>query len=316
MLAGPDALGAMEAYLERIIDQPRRDQSFEIVAAAIAHLGGTPPVAPATWAVEAFDELLATAQDLQKTFRTRRPSKTNVSAAGTAGRRSGVRTCLHGCARTPWCADILVCAKRALVRHSRRMDVYVRAGRQVEVGRWSPLVQSWGYATHERAPVSTIWWLAMSTSWGTCSSPCSRSCPPPGTCLERPHGGRQRVPRQVQVVCTIANMGQAGTDGCGLTRTCAVVANCHHRGTCGFAPTCRAVRAGPPPASGLIRTAAVVPIRHHRVTWGSTEPPTRHWPIPALENKPDNNGSAKLAGPYDLGRYPGPPRRITESRCR
>ncbi|WP_369371742.1 DUF6000 family protein [Promicromonospora sp. Populi] len=72
MLAGPDALGAMKAYLERIIDQPRRDQSFEIVAAAIAHLGGTPPVAPATWAVEAFEELLATAQDLQKTFRARR----------------------------------------------------------------------------------------------------------------------------------------------------------------------------------------------------------------------------------------------------
>lgn len=70
-LAGPDALGAMEAYIERIIDQPRRDQSFEIVASAVAHLGGTPPVAPATWAVEAFDELLATAQGLQKSFRTR-----------------------------------------------------------------------------------------------------------------------------------------------------------------------------------------------------------------------------------------------------
>ena len=68
MLAGPDAVGAMETYLERITDQPRRDQSFEIVAAAIAHLGGTPPVAPATWAVEAFEELLATAQDLQQMF--------------------------------------------------------------------------------------------------------------------------------------------------------------------------------------------------------------------------------------------------------
>jgi hypothetical protein len=90
MLAGQDALGAMETYLERIIDQPRRDQSFEIVAAAIAHLGGTPPVAPATWAVEAFEELLATAQDLQKTFRTRRLRR-RVTAAGTAVRRSGVR---------------------------------------------------------------------------------------------------------------------------------------------------------------------------------------------------------------------------------
>jgi hypothetical protein len=111
---------------------------------------------------------------------------------------------------------------------------------------------------------------------GDMRSPCSRPCPPPGTCLERPHGGRQRVPRQVQVACTIASMGQACADRCGLTRTCAVVANCHHRATCGFAPACRAVRAGPPPALGLIRTVAVVPIWHRRVTWGSTEPPTRH----------------------------------------
>ncbi|WP_454853934.1 hypothetical protein [Promicromonospora soli] len=72
MLAGSDALGAMEIYLERIVDQPRRDQSFEIVAAAIAHLGGTPQVTPATWAIEAFQELLATAQDLQQTFRSAR----------------------------------------------------------------------------------------------------------------------------------------------------------------------------------------------------------------------------------------------------
>jgi hypothetical protein len=72
MLAGPDALGAMETYLEQIVDQPRRDQSFEIVAAAIAQLGGTPPMAPATWAVEAFEGLLATAQDLRNTFRSAR----------------------------------------------------------------------------------------------------------------------------------------------------------------------------------------------------------------------------------------------------
>lgn len=75
MLAGRDAVGAMETYVERITDQPRRDQSFEIVAAAIVHLGGTPPVAPATWAVKAFEEILATAQDLQKTFRNRRPRR-------------------------------------------------------------------------------------------------------------------------------------------------------------------------------------------------------------------------------------------------
>lgn len=101
-------------------------------------------------------------------------------------------------------------------------------------------------------------------------SSCSPPCPPPGTCLERLLGGRQVVLRRVQVACTIASMEQAGADVCGLTRTCAVVANCHHRATCGFAPTCRAVTAGRSPASGLIRTVAVVPIWHHRVTWGST----------------------------------------------
>ena len=72
LLVGSDAVGAMETYLDRIVDQPRRDQSFEIVAAAIAHLGGTPPMAPATWAVEAFQELLVTAQGLQRTFRSAR----------------------------------------------------------------------------------------------------------------------------------------------------------------------------------------------------------------------------------------------------
>jgi hypothetical protein len=72
MLAGPDSIGAMETYLDRIIDQPHRDQSFEIVAAAIAHLGGTPPAAPPAWAIETFEELLATAQDLQLTFRAAR----------------------------------------------------------------------------------------------------------------------------------------------------------------------------------------------------------------------------------------------------
>ncbi|WP_253873743.1 DUF6000 family protein [Promicromonospora umidemergens] len=72
LLTGPDAIGAMETYLDRIVDVPRRDQSFEIVAAAIAHLGGAPPVTPPTWATEAFEELLAVAQDLQQRFRAAR----------------------------------------------------------------------------------------------------------------------------------------------------------------------------------------------------------------------------------------------------
>ncbi|MFI9487351.1 DUF6000 family protein [Promicromonospora sp. NPDC052451] len=68
ILAGPDAIGAMKTYLDRIADEPRRDQSFEMVAAAIALLGGRPPVEPATWAVEGIEELLAVAHDLQQRF--------------------------------------------------------------------------------------------------------------------------------------------------------------------------------------------------------------------------------------------------------
>jgi hypothetical protein len=182
-------------------------------------------------------------------------------------------TDLHGYARTPWCADTLVCAERALVRHPPRMDVYLRAGRPAGAGGWSPLAEPRGH-THARArsdffvpPVSNAHEL------GDMRSSCSLPCPPTGMHVEGLDGGRQRVPRRVQVACTIASMGQANAGACGLTRTCAVVANCHHRATCGFAPARRAVRAGPAPALGLIRTAAVVPIRHHRVTWGSTEPP-------------------------------------------
>ena len=188
------------------------------------------------------------------------------------------------------------------------MDVYVRACSPVRVGGSSPLSQPRGHA-HARARADFhVPPLSNAHELGDMRSSCSPPCPPPGTCLERLLGGRQVVPRRVQVACTIASMEQAGAVVCGLTRTCAVVANCYHRATCGFAPTCRAVRAGPPPASGLFRTVAVVPIWHHRVTWGSTGPPLRHWPIPGLQSKPDSNGSAKLAGPYDLGRRPRPHR--------
>lgn len=72
ILAGPDAIGAMKAYLDRIVDEPRRDQPFEMVAAGIALLGGRPPVEPATSAIERFEELLAVAHDLQQRFRAAR----------------------------------------------------------------------------------------------------------------------------------------------------------------------------------------------------------------------------------------------------
>lgn len=143
---------------------------------------------------------------------------------------------LHRYVRTPWCADILVCAERALVRHPRRMDVYVRAGRPAGVSGWSPLAEPRGHV-HGRTrsdlfvpPVSNAHGL------GGMRSPCSLPCPPTGMHVEGIHGGRQLVPRRVQVACTIVSMGQAGAGICRLTRICAVVANCHHRATCGFAP--------------------------------------------------------------------------------
>lgn len=130
---------------------------------------------------------------------------------------------------------------------------------------------------------------------------------PPGTYLERLHGGRQLVPRRAQVACTIASMGQAGADVCGLTRTCAVVANCHHRATCGFrsgmprgqSQPVASLRANPDSCGGA-NSAPPRDLDFYR----TADAPL--WPAPALENKPDNNGSAKLAGPYDLGRFLGP----------
>lgn len=188
------------------------------------------------------------------------------------------------------------------------MDVYLRR----QPGRasgWSPLTQPSSDTPRTntlrfpRPPVSNIHEL------GDIHLPCSPPCPPSGTRLEMLRGGRQLVPRRVQVACTIVSMGQASADACGLTRTCTVVANCHHRATCGFAPTRRAATTGWSPAAGLIRTAAVVPIWHHRVTWASTRNGRRALPAPTLENKTDNYGSANLAGPYDLGKRSGAERR-------
>jgi hypothetical protein len=63
------AVGAMENYLQRIADRYLRIDSLEVVVDAIAHLGGSPPESSSPWAVEAFEELLAVARDLQRSFR-------------------------------------------------------------------------------------------------------------------------------------------------------------------------------------------------------------------------------------------------------
>lgn len=206
--------------------------------------------------------------------------------------------------RTPWCAAILVCAERALVRHHQRMEVYSK--RRPASGR-SRLAQPPSGAARRRTRADFhVPSLSNAHELGDMRSPCSPPCPPLRTYLERVHGGRQLVPRRVQVACTIASMGQTGADASGLTRTCAVVANCHHRATCGFAPTCRAVTAGRSPASGAnpdtCGGANLAPPRDLAFYRTTDTPLARS----RSGNKPDNNGSAKLAEPYDLGRYPSP----------
>lgn len=195
-------------------------------------------------------------------------------------RRGGVRilTCAdmaaHPGVRPSWCAQSVRSFATIAAWMCTRAQATWRSGSRLA----QPLSGDVRARTRSDSHVPA---LSNIHELGDICSPCSPPCPPPGTCPERLHGGRQLVPRRVQVACTIASMGQTGAGTSGLTRTCTVVANCHHRATCGFAPTCRAVRTAPSPASGLIRTPAVVPIWHHRVTWGSTKPPTRHWPVPA-----------------------------------
>ena len=76
LLAGVEAIGAMQTYVESIGDPARRDGSYEVVAAAIAHLGGTPPVAASPAAISAFRELYQRADELRQAFRAARGGMT------------------------------------------------------------------------------------------------------------------------------------------------------------------------------------------------------------------------------------------------
>lgn len=69
LLAGAGAIGAMQTYAEWIGDPARRDGSYEVVASAIAHLGGTPPVVASPTAVTAFQALYQRADELRNAFR-------------------------------------------------------------------------------------------------------------------------------------------------------------------------------------------------------------------------------------------------------
>ncbi|MFD6445920.1 hypothetical protein ACFWEJ_12525 [Promicromonospora sp. NPDC060204] len=72
LLAGAEAIGAMQTYAEWIGDPARRDGSQEVVAAAIADLGGTPPVVASPAAVSDFRALYQRADQLRHAFRAAR----------------------------------------------------------------------------------------------------------------------------------------------------------------------------------------------------------------------------------------------------
>ncbi|RPF21438.1 hypothetical protein [Myceligenerans xiligouense] len=68
LLAGPTAVEAMNGRLDPPAGRHRDDDLLQIVAAAVSHAGGAPGQAPPPWAVEAFEDMLAAALDLQRDF--------------------------------------------------------------------------------------------------------------------------------------------------------------------------------------------------------------------------------------------------------
>jgi len=213
---------------------------------------------------------------------------------------------LHGYVRTPWCADTLVCAERALVGHPRRMDVCVNAGRPVGAGGSSPLSQRRGHARARARADFHVPPLSNAHELGDMRSSCSPPCPPPGTCPERLCGGRQVVPRRVQVACTIASMGQAGAGVRG--------ANSDMRGG-GKLPPPRDLRVRSHMPRGW--SWATTNLRANPdMRGGANLAPPRDLGFYRTSDAPlarsrtgeqtDNNGSARLAGPYDLAGARGP----------
>lgn len=68
LLAGVGAIGALQTYAEWIADPDRRDGSYEVVAVAIAHLGGTAPVVVSAASASVFRRLYQRAGELRHAF--------------------------------------------------------------------------------------------------------------------------------------------------------------------------------------------------------------------------------------------------------
>lgn len=69
LVAGSASIEAMEEYLDRVRELRHRDDSYEVVCAAIKHVGGAPPEVPPPGAREAFEEIYRVAVDLRRLFR-------------------------------------------------------------------------------------------------------------------------------------------------------------------------------------------------------------------------------------------------------
>ncbi|MCP2286290.1 hypothetical protein APR04_005226 [Promicromonospora umidemergens] len=244
-----------------------------------------------------------------------------VAYRGSPWRRCTTKWCAHSdlrrYGRTPGCAAILVCAERALVRHYCRMDVYALAGRPAEACGPSRLAKP--PSGDGRARTRSDFHvppLSNSHELGDMRSPCSPPCPPPGILPRKAAWGTSTG--------TSTGTGEVHNreDGTGRCRCMRANSDMHGGGKL------------PPPCDLRVRSdmprgqdCAVAGLRANPVTCGGANlaPPcdlgfyqTADAPLArsGTENKPDNNGSAELAEPYDLGRCSGPQRRITESRCR
>ncbi|WP_157236737.1 hypothetical protein [Promicromonospora sukumoe] len=68
LVAGAEAIDALQTYAEWIADPLRRDGSYEVVAAGIVHLGGTPPAFASSASTAVFESLYRRAKELRLAF--------------------------------------------------------------------------------------------------------------------------------------------------------------------------------------------------------------------------------------------------------
>jgi hypothetical protein len=177
---------------------------------------------------------------------------------------------LHGYVRTPWCADILVCAERALGGHPRRMNVCARRsspGRGQRVEAAEPTAGPCPCASARRFPRSA-------------SEQCSRV------------GGHAFVLfAAMSPTRNVSGKAAWGTSSGTSTGTGGVHNREHGAGKCRCMRANSDMRGGgklPPPCDLRVR---------------SSLPRGQSWAASSLRANPDSCGGANLAPPRDLGFY-------------